>query len=125
MTLGHLRITIRHFLGRGVQGVVVAGSTGRVAVAPVCRQSAKIGPRIRSRPAKLGCGLSRENSHQRFPAAHCRAFGGQASAPRVPTATVPAMGSVAFGAGAGKSEEPLGTMPVTLIADLAGLSARR
>jgi hypothetical protein len=53
--------------------------------------------------------------------------GGQASAPRVPTATAPAMGSAAFGAGAGKSEEPLdlGTMPVTLIADLAGLSARR
>ena len=33
-TLGHLRITIRHFLGRGVQGVVVAGSTGRVAPPP-------------------------------------------------------------------------------------------
>ena len=33
-TLGHLRITIRHFLGRGVQGVAVAGSTGRVARRP-------------------------------------------------------------------------------------------
>jgi hypothetical protein len=43
-TLGHLRITIRHFLGRDVQGVVVAGSTGRVAVALVCK-SAKIGRR--------------------------------------------------------------------------------
>ena len=37
-------------------GVVVAELTGRVAVALVCRQSAKIGPRIRSRPARLGCG---------------------------------------------------------------------
>ena len=45
MTLGHLRITIRHFLGRGVQGVAVAGSTGRVVVALVCRKSAKIGQR--------------------------------------------------------------------------------
>jgi hypothetical protein len=71
--------------------------------------------------------MNPRNSHLRFSATHCRAFGGQASAPRVPTATVPAMGSAAFGAGAGKSEEPLdlGTMPVTLIADLAGLSARR
>ena len=34
MTLGHLRITIRHFLGTGVQGVVVVGSTGRVAPRP-------------------------------------------------------------------------------------------
>ncbi len=33
------------------------------------------------------------------------------------------MGSAAFGAGANKSEEPLGTMPVTLIAGSAGLSA--
>ena len=64
-------------------------------------------------------GAVRENSHLRF-----SAIGGQASAPRVPTATAPAMGSAAFGAGAGKSEEPLGTMPFTLIADLAGLSAR-
>jgi hypothetical protein len=76
-------------------------------LARVCRRPAKIGPRIRSRRARLVSGASCENSHLRFSAAHCRAFGGQASAPRVPTATVPAMGSAAFGAGAGKSEEPL------------------
>ena len=69
-------------------------------------------------------------SRKLAPAIFCgplQGIGGQASAPRVPTATAPAMGSAAFGAGAGKSEEPLdlGTMPVTLIADLAGLSARR
>ena len=45
MTLGHLRITIRHFLGRGVQGAVVAGSTGRRPHKPPA--GPKIGPRIR------------------------------------------------------------------------------
>ena len=90
------------------------------ALARVCRRPAKIGPGFVRGPRGWSPGLSHENSHLRFSAAHCRAFGGQASAPRVPTATVPAMGSAAFGAGAGKSEEPLGRMPVTL-ADLAGL----
>lgn len=69
-------------------------------------------------------GLSRENSHLRFSAAHCRAFGGQASAPRVPNGHCTGHGFRRVWRRGGESEEPLGTMPVTLIAYSAGLSAR-
>ena len=129
-TLGHLRITIRHFLGRRVQGVVVAGSTGRVARRP------GMPPVGQDRPAgRLGGYAPTGNLHQRFSPGVCFAFGRQASAPRVPQrplrairreAGVGAMkAAVVFRRGLHASPKTAQDSPDRREAGVGGLSARK
>ena len=103
MTLGHLRITIRHFLGRGVQGVVVVGSTGRVAPRPRMPQVGQ------DRPAgRLGGYLPPET---------CSA-GGLQAAPAILSGRLPRIWPPSLGTSCAQR-------PLRAISREAGVGARR